>query len=105
MRTKSAVSLLALAGLLLAVSIGLAAYLVSRDSVGLPVTKLEPVPRELAPTLARKRATTLHVTKGATTTVDDRHGGTTVTTDDRSGRGGGGSGSGTSGHGGGGGDD
>jgi CheY-like chemotaxis protein len=67
--------------------------------------RAEPAPRDLAPTVARKRATTRHVTTGATTTVDERHGGTTMTTDDHSGRGGSGSGSGTSGHGGGGGDD
>jgi hypothetical protein len=101
-RTKPAVALLALAGLLLAVSIGLAAYLVSRDSVGLPVTKLEPAPQDLAPTVARKRATSRPVTTttGATTTEDERHGGNTGTTDDHSGRGGSGSGSGSSGHGG-----
>jgi hypothetical protein len=102
MRTKPAVALLALAGLLLAVSVGLAAYLASRDSVGLPVTKLDPAPRDLAPTVARKRGSTRPVTTGnGTTTVDDRRGGRTVTTDDHSGRGGGGS----SGRGGGGGDD
>jgi len=108
MRTKPAVALLALAGLLLAVSIGLAAYLASRDSVGLPVTKLDPAPRDLAPTVARKRASTPPATTtGATTTVDERHGGSTgtTTTDDHSGRGGSGSGSGSSGPGGGGEDD
>jgi hypothetical protein len=104
MRTKPAVALLALAGLLLAVSIGFAAYLASRDSVGLPVTKLDPAPRDLAPTVARKRGSTRPATTSATTTVDDRHGGSTGTTDDHSGRGGG-SGSGSSGPGGGGGDD
>ena len=106
MRTKAAVALLALAGLLLAVSIGFAAYLASRDSVGLPVTKLDPAPRDLAPTMARKRGSTGPLTTTrATTTVDERHGGSTGTTDDRSGRGGSGSGSGSSGHGGGGDDD
>jgi hypothetical protein len=92
MRTKASVVLLALVGLLLAVSIGLGAYLASRDSVGLPVTKLDPAPRDLAPTVARRRGST----RQATTTVDERHGGTTGTTDDRSG----GRGSGSSGHGG-----
>jgi hypothetical protein len=101
MRTKPAVALLALAGLLLAVSIGFAAYLASRDSVGLPVTKLDPAPRDLAPTVARKRASSRPSTTSATAT-DERHGGSTGTTDDHSGRGGG---SGSSGPGGGGGDD
>ena len=93
MRTKPAVALLALAGLLLAVSVGLGAYLASRDSVGLPVTKLDPAPRDLAPTVARRRASTQQAsTTRATRTVDERHGGSTGTTDDHSGRGGGGGG-------------
>ena len=84
MRTKPAAALLALAGLLLAVSIGLGAYFASRDSVGLPVTKLDPAPRDLAPTVARKRASA----RPTTTTVEEQHGGSTQTTDDHSGRGG-----------------
>jgi hypothetical protein len=94
MRTKPAVALLAMAGLLLAVSIGLAAYLASRDSVGLPVTKLDPAPRDLAPTVARKRASARPATTAGATTTDERHGGSTgtTTTDDHSGRGGGGGG-------------
>jgi len=90
MRGKAAVALLALAGLLLAVSIGVAAYLVSRDSVGLPVTKLQPKPRNLAPAVSHKRTTT-----GATTTEQDRQRGRTQTDDHSgsgSGRGGGGGG-------------
>jgi hypothetical protein len=55
MRTRLAVLALALIGMLLAGSIGYAAYLASRDSVGLPVTKLETQPRDLAPTVARRR--------------------------------------------------
>ena len=92
MRTKPAVALFAVAGLLLAVSLGLAAYLASRDSVGLPVTKLDPAPRDLAPTVARKRASTRASTTTGATKTDERHGGSTgaTTTDDRSGRGGGG---------------
>jgi uncharacterized membrane protein YgcG len=97
MRGKAAVALLALAGLLLAVSIGVAAYLVSRDSVGLPVTKLQPKPRNLAPAVSHKRTTT-----GATTTEQDRQRGRTQTSDDHSGSG---SGSGSGRGGGGGGDD
>lgn len=93
MRPKPTVALLALAGLLLAVSIGLGAYFASRDSVGLPVTKLDPVPRDLAPTVARERTSTRPAVTKATTTVGDRHGGSsTQTTDDHSGHGGGGGG-------------
>ena len=93
MRTKPAAALLALAGLLLAVSIGLGAYFASRDSVGLPVTKLDPAPRDLAPTVARKRTSTRPAATRATTTVDERHGGSsTQTTNDHSGRGRGGGG-------------
>ncbi len=54
---KSALALLAvgLLGLFGATSIGYAAYVVSRDSVGLPVTKLKLSPNDLAPTLQRKQ--------------------------------------------------
>jgi hypothetical protein len=54
MRNRLALVALALLGMLVAGSIGYGAYLASRDSVGLPVTKLEPQPRDLAPTVARK---------------------------------------------------
>ena len=67
---------LALAGLLCAAGIGAAAYYVSRDSVGLPVTKLQP--RGLAPahTLPRPRPTTSAPTTTApTSTRSDVHGG------------------------------
>jgi len=47
MESKPKLALLALVGLLLAAGIGVAAYVVSKDSVGLPVTKLDPKP--LAP--------------------------------------------------------
>jgi uncharacterized membrane protein YgcG len=98
---RSVVALLALAGLLCAAGMGYAAYVVSRGSVAVPVTRLEPQPQELAPSrvrarprVATARGTTTTSTAPRTTTVDD-HGG-------NSGRGGGGGGS--SGHGGGGGD-
>ena len=97
MKGSVAAIVLAVVGLLLAASVGFAAYYASRDSVGLPVTKLEPTPRHLAPTV---RSRTGARTTIEATTVEDRHGGTT--TDDHSGRGrGGGSNSGR----GGGGDD
>ena len=79
---------------------GLAAYVVSRDSVAVPVTRLQPRPQSLTPArvrrakVARPRTTTT-VTRTATapTTTADDHGGS---------RGSGGGGSGNSGHGGGG---
>src|SRR5436190_6705693 len=103
MGTKPAIAVLALAGLVLAVSVGLAAYLASRDSVGLPVTKLDRAPRDLAPTVAREPRR--GAATRATTTVEDRHDGSTQTTGDRSRRGRGGGGSSGRGGGGGGGDD
>ena len=100
------VALLALLGLLCAAGMGYAAYVVSRDSVAVPVTRLQPKPQELTPAQVRAKparrrpttrgATTRATTTRPTTTVDDhrgRRGG-----DDNSGPGGGG-GSG-SGHGG-----
>jgi hypothetical protein len=82
---------LALVGLLCAAGMGVAAYVVSRDSVAVPVTRLQPKPRALTPAKVRSRQRTN--TRPApppppATTVDD-HGGR---------RGGGGN----SGHGGGG---
>jgi hypothetical protein len=89
-----------LVGLLCAAGIGVAAYVVSRDSVAVPVTRLEPNPQTLTPARVRakpprSRTTTTSTTTGTRpgTTVDD-HGGNR-----------GGSGSDNSGHGGGGGDD
>jgi hypothetical protein len=92
------VALLAVAGM------GVAAYVVSRDSVAVPVTHLRS-PQKLAPPTARakpkvtpKRTTTTHTTTTTptipTTTVDD-HGGNRGPGgggDDSSGRGGGGHG-------------
>jgi uncharacterized membrane protein YgcG len=90
---------LGLVGLLCAAGIGVAAYVVSRDSVAVPVTRLQPRPQTLTPprvrTRPQRRPTTTVVT---TTTVRP---GTTV--DDHGGRSRGGSGN--SGHGGGGGGD
>ena len=52
MRTTLTVLVVALIGLFGAVSLGYAAYVVSRDQVGLPVTKLKTPPGTLAPTPA-----------------------------------------------------
>lgn len=98
------VALLALVGLLSAAGMGYAAYLVSRDSVAVPVTRLQPRPQELTPARVRARpkqrvtttattrtATTRTSTSPPTTTVDD-HGGRGGGGGDNSGRGGGGGG-------------
>jgi hypothetical protein len=53
MRTTLTVLAVALVGLFGAVSLGYAAYWVSRDQVGLPVTKLKAPPGSLAPTPAK----------------------------------------------------
>jgi hypothetical protein len=54
MRTTLTVIAVALVGLFGAASLGYAAYVVSRDQVGLPVTKLKTPPGSLAPTPATK---------------------------------------------------
>jgi hypothetical protein len=53
MRTTLTVLAVALVGLFGAASLGYAAYVVSRDQVGLPVTKLKTPPGTLAPTPAK----------------------------------------------------
>jgi len=82
------VAVLALTGLLCAAGIGVAAYVVSRDSVAVPVTRLQPRPsRTLTPATVRKTKTAgTTAPRAATTTVDDHGGG------DNSGHGGGGHG-------------
>ena len=89
-------TLAGLAGLLCAAAIGYAAYAVSRDSVAVPVTSLQPKPTELAPARAKRkqppRVTSTATVTFSTPTIDDHGGG---------GHGGGGN----SGHGGGGGGD
>jgi hypothetical protein len=54
MRATLTVLAVALVGLFGAASLGYAAYVVSRDQVGLPVTKLKTPPGSLAPTPATK---------------------------------------------------
>ena len=56
MRSMLTVIAVALVGLFGAVSLGYAAYVVSRDQVGLPVTKLKTPAGSLAPTPAKPRA-------------------------------------------------
>jgi len=86
------VAVLALTGLLCAAGIGVAAYVVSRDSIAVPVTRLQPKPsRTLTPKptagrSARARTTTAPTTPTATTTTVDDHGDGS----DNSGHGGGG---------------
>jgi uncharacterized membrane protein YgcG len=103
MRTTLTVIAVALVGLFGAASLGYAAYVVSRDQVGLPVTKLKTPPGSLAPTpatKARRQQKTKTVVPPpppppSTTTREpgDDHGG-------RSRGGSGSSGSGSGGHGG-----
>jgi hypothetical protein len=88
------VAVLALVGLLCAAGMGYAAYVVSRDSVAVPVTKLQPVPKELTPARVKPRVQT-RTTPTTTRTVAPPPPPTT-TVDDHGGRGG----SGSSGHGG-----
>jgi hypothetical protein len=97
MRNLLTLVIVGLAGLLGAASIGYAAYVVSRDTVGSPVTKVKLSPNELAPARARPRATarTTATTTRATpppppaTTVEpgDDHGGRGGGDDDGSGHG------------------
>ena len=54
MRALLTVIAVALVGLFGAASLGYAAYVVSRDQVGLPVTKLKTPPGSLAPRPAKK---------------------------------------------------
>jgi hypothetical protein len=96
---------LGLLGVLAAASIGYASYLVSRDDVGLPVTKLEQAPRDVVPVQARTQTQTATVEDrttrsgtNRTTTVDDNSG-SGRGGDDNSGKGSSGSGSGSSGKG------
>jgi uncharacterized membrane protein YgcG len=97
-RTRLIFAALAAAGILVAAGVGYAAYLASRDSVGLPATKLDRTPTQLAPARARRRqpVTTARTATVGTTNGDDRTSTTsTATVDDRSGRSPGGSGSGS----------
>ena len=57
MRTLVTLVIVGLFGLLAAASIGYAAYVVSRDTVGTPVTKVKLSPNELAPVRERPRTT------------------------------------------------
>jgi fatty acid desaturase len=84
------VALAGLAGLLCAAAIGYAAYAVSRGSVAVPVTRLQPTPTGLTPARVERNRPRRVTTTVATTTEEGHH------------RGHGGD---DSGHGGGGGDD
>jgi hypothetical protein len=83
---------LALAGLLCAAGIGAAAYYVSRDSVGLPVTKLQP--RGLAPAQIRPRPAPRTTSVPTTATPRPTTTVTSPSSPDDHGGGGGGGGSG-----------
>ena len=88
MRNLLTLVIVGLVGLLAAASIGYAAYVVSRDTVGSPVTKVKLAPNELAPvrqqTVSKPKTTTTARTSRTTTQQT-----TTVEAgDDHSGRGG-----------------
>ncbi|HET7759491.1 MAG TPA: hypothetical protein VFK62_06170 [Gaiellaceae bacterium] len=95
-----AVVALALVGLLCAAGMGYAAYVVSRGSVAVPVTRLQRTPGNLTPSRVRERVAPKPKTRtGTTTTVaPPPPPPPPTTTDDHGGRGRGGSGGG--GHGG-----
>jgi hypothetical protein len=99
MRGGLAVLVLALVGLFGATSIGYAAYVVTRDSVGVPVTKLRRAPTKLAPRAAQRRTTSTPARPAnppRTTTNDDHD----ASDDGNSGKGSNNSGPGGGGHGG-----
>ena len=68
MRSLITLVIVGLVGLLAAASIGYAAYVVSRDTVGSPVTKVKLSPNDLAPVRQRKVSTP----KTTTTTRTNR---------------------------------
>jgi hypothetical protein len=94
------VATLALIGLLCAAGMGYAAYVVSRGSVAVPVTRLQQTPaQQLTPARVRaKPAGTIRRTPTTTRTVAPPA--PTTTVDDHGGRGSGDSGHGGGGHGG-----
>ena len=69
------VAALALTGLLCAAGIGVAAYVVSRDSVAVPVTRLQPRPSGTLTPATVKQTTTAATTRATPTTTVDDHGG------------------------------
>jgi hypothetical protein len=93
-----AVVALALVGLLCAAGMGYAAYVVSRGSVAVPVTRLQRTPANLTPPRVREHAGPKTRTGTTTTVAPPPPPPPPTTTDDHGGRGRGGSGGG--GHGG-----
>jgi hypothetical protein len=70
-----AVAALAVVGLLCAAGMGFAAYVVSRGSVAVPVTKLQRTPpASLAPARIRSTSTPTVTLPARTTTADDHRG-------------------------------
>lgn len=107
MRSALVLCVIGLLGLFGAASIGYAAYVVSRDTVGVPVTKVKLSPNELAPPRAKR--TPARTTPTVTTPAPPPPPPTTTDSgdddNDGSGRGRGRGRGGNSGKGGGGGDD
>jgi hypothetical protein len=81
MRTALTLVLVGLVGLFGAASIGYAAYIVSRDTVGVPVTKVKLSPNELAPARTTRTVTEPAPPPPPSPTSTDRN------DDDNSGRG------------------
>ena len=74
MTRRVLVVLAGLAGLLCAAAIGYAAYAVSRGSVAVPVTRLQPNPTGLTPArVERNRPRRVTTTVAATTTAEGHH--------------------------------
>jgi len=74
MTRRVLVVLAGLAGLLCAAAIGYAAYAVSRGSVAVPVTRLQPKPTGLTPArVERNRPRRVTTTVAATTTAEGHH--------------------------------
>lgn len=93
------VAFLAFVGLLCAAGMGYAAYVVSRGSVAVPVTRLQQTPAQLTPARVRaKPPATTRTTPTTTRTVAPPA--PTTTVDDHGGGGSGNSGDGGGGHGG-----
>ena len=90
------VAVLAVVGLLCAAGMGFAAYYVSRDSVAVPVTRLQLKPQGLAPARIETTRATTQTTRTAPTTprstTTDGHSGGSGGGGEHSGLGGGGSG-------------
>ena len=88
MRSLVTLVIVGLIGLLAAASIGYAAYVVSRDTVGSPVTRVKLSPNDLAPVRQRTVSTPKTTTTTRTNRATTQQTTTGETGDDHGGRGG-----------------